>query len=246
LRRGTRNPEPLWENAEYRSQNKRLQCGSRMVKQSIESVQILVDDRERPSGVAEELGKLSGVVVRIEHLAVGDYSIDGAVLIERKAATDFAQSLIDGRLFSQARQMAGSPLRTAYILEGNSAEWLGLGLSREAMQGALVTLMLIFDIPVFRSSGPAESARLIFYIGSQLARLRDPEHVPYRQPKSKRRKNRQLRVLQGLPGIGPDRAKELLERFKTVRACFIASTTELMEVEGIGPKTAAAIERVIN
>jgi hypothetical protein len=48
-----------------------------------------------------------------------------------------------------------------------------------------VTLMRIFDIPVFRSSGPAESARLTFYIGSQLARLPDPEHVPYRQAKAK-------------------------------------------------------------
>ena len=49
---------------------------------------------------------------------MGDYNIDGAVRIERKSATDFAQSLIDGRLFTQARQMTGSPLRTAYILEG--------------------------------------------------------------------------------------------------------------------------------
>jgi ERCC4-type nuclease len=216
------------------------------MNRSIENVLIQVDDRERPSGVAEELEKLNGVVVRIEHLAVADYNIDGAVLIERKTATDFAQSLIDGRLFSQARQMAGSPLRTAYILEGSSEEWLGLGVSREAMQGALVTLMLIFDIPVFRSSGAAESARLIFYIGSQLARLRDPAHVPYRQAKAKRKKGRQLRVLQGLPGVGPDRAKGLLERFRTVRACFSASTAELMEVQGIGPKTAAAIEHVIN
>jgi DNA excision repair protein ERCC-4 len=217
-----------------------------MLDPRIENVLILVDDRERPSGVAEELEKLSGVVVRIEHLTVGDYNIDGAALIERKTATDFAQSLIDGRLFGQAKQMADSLLRTAYVLEGSSAEWLGLGVSREAMQGALVTLMLIFDIPVFRSSCPAESARLIFYIGSQLARLRDPEHVPYRPGKPKRKKSRQLRVLQGLPGVGPDRAKGLLERFKTVRACFSASTTELMEVEGIGHKTAAAIERVIN
>jgi hypothetical protein len=37
-----------------------------------------------------------------------------------------------------------------------------------------VTLMLIFDIPVFRSSGPAESARLIFYIGSQLPACATP------------------------------------------------------------------------
>jgi DNA excision repair protein ERCC-4 len=217
-----------------------------MLNPSIENVLILVDDREQPSGVAEELGKLNGVLVRIEHLAVGDYNIDGAVLIERKSATDFAQSLIDGRLFSQAKQMADSPLRTACILEGSSADWFGLGVSRESIQGALVTLMLIFDIPVFRSSGPNESARLIFYIGSQLARLRDPEHVPYREAKAKRKKSRQLRVLQGLPGVGPDRAKGLLQRFKTVRACFSASTVELMEVEGIGPKTAAAIDRVIN
>jgi ERCC4-type nuclease len=217
-----------------------------MLNAPIENVLILVDDRERPSGVAEELEKLSGVLVRIEHLAVGDYNIDGSVLIERKSAKDFAQSLTDGRLFIQAKQMADSLLRTAYILEGSSADWFGLGVSRESIQGALVTLMLIFDIPVFRSSGPSESARLIFYIGSQLARLCDPEHVPYRQAKAKRKKSRQLRVLQGLPGVGPDRAKGLLQRFKTVRACFSASTTELMEVDGIGPKTAAAIDHVIN
>src|SRR6516225_10415265 len=101
-----------------------------MLNAPIENVLILVDDRERPSGVPEELEKLSGVLVRIEHLAVGDYNIDGAVLVERKSAKDFAQSLTDGRLFRQAKQMSNSPLRTAYILEGSSAEWFGLGVSR--------------------------------------------------------------------------------------------------------------------
>jgi DNA excision repair protein ERCC-4 len=212
---------------------------------SMQNVLVLVDDRERPSGVVEELEKLSGVIVKVEHLTVGDYHVDGMVIIERKTAADFARSLIDGRLFSQAGQMASSLYRPAYVLEGKSAEWLELGLSREAMQGALITLMLIFDIPVFRSSDPAESARIIFYIGSQLARLRDPAHVPYVPGKAKRKRNRQLRLLQALPGIGPDRARRLLGCFKTVRACFDASATELMKVEGIGPKTAAAIVEVI-
>jgi len=217
-----------------------------MVTETLENVQIVVDDRERPSGVVLELEKLGRVVVNIEHLSLGDYCIDGAVLIERKTAADFAQSLIDGRLFAQARRMVTSHLRPAYIIEGTSAEWSGLGVSREALQGALVTLMLIFDVPVFRSSDLAESARLILCIGSQLVRLRDPGYVPYRQAKAKRKKTRQLRILQTLPGIGPDRAKRLLEGFGTVRACFGATTAELMEVEGIGPKTAAAIDQVIN
>jgi DNA excision repair protein ERCC-4 len=211
-----------------------------------ENIQVVVDDRERPFEVVAELKRSDRVVVQIEHLLVGDYCIDGAVLIERKTAADFAQSLIDGRLFAQAGRMANAHLRPAYIIEGTGAEWSGLGVSQESLQGALVTLMLVFDLPVFRSSDPAESARLILYIGSQLIRLRDPGHVPYRQGKAKRKKSRQLRVLQGLPGVGPDRARRLLERFRTVRACFGASTAQLIEVEGIGPKTAAAIEQVIN
>ena len=216
------------------------------ITKTVENVQIVVDDREWPSGVIAELEKADRVVVKIEHLSVGDYCVDGAVLIERKTAADFAQSLIDGRLFSQAGRLSTSPLRPAYIIEGTGAKWAELSVSREALQGALVTLMLIFDVPVFRSLDPADSVRLIFYIGTQLVRLRDPGYVPNRQAKAKRKKTRQLRILQSLPGIGADRAKRLLERFKTVRACFAASPTELLEVEGIGPKIAAAIDQVID
>jgi DNA excision repair protein ERCC-4 len=214
--------------------------------ENYQTVVIVADDRERPSGVIAELGKAGKAIVKVEHLSVGDYCVDGAVLIERKTAADFAESLMDGRLFSQAGRMASSPCRPAYIIEGTSTEWSGLGVSREALQGALVTLMLIFDVPVFRSAEPAETARLIYYIGSQLVRLRDPGYTPYRQAKAKRKKTRQLRVLQSLPGIGTDRAKKLLDRFGTVRACMTATPAELSEVEGIGSKTAAAIDQVIN
>jgi ERCC4-type nuclease len=82
-----------------------------MVTETLEKVQVVVDDRERPSGVVPELEKLNRVVVKIEHLSLGDYCIDGAVLIERKTAADFAQSLMDGRLFGQAMRMATSSLR---------------------------------------------------------------------------------------------------------------------------------------
>ena len=44
----------------------------------IENIQIVVDDREPSSGLVPELEQLAGVVVKIEHLALGDYCIDGA------------------------------------------------------------------------------------------------------------------------------------------------------------------------
>jgi ERCC4-type nuclease len=48
-----------------------------MVTEAIEKVQIAVDDRERSSGIVAELEKLDAVIVKMEHLAVGHYCIDG-------------------------------------------------------------------------------------------------------------------------------------------------------------------------
>jgi DNA excision repair protein ERCC-4 len=158
-------------------------------------VLVVIDDRERSSLVPEELENSGQIDLRFERLLVGDYCVDGAVVFERKTASDFADSLLDGRLFLQASRLAASALRTAYILEGTALEWSALGPSREALQGAFITLMLIFDIPVLRSTGPADSARLIIFAGHQLMRLRDPRHAPYRQRKAKRRRPRQLGVL---------------------------------------------------
>jgi len=141
-------------------------------------VLVVIDDRERSSLVPEELKNSGQIDLRFERLLVGDYCVDGAVVFERKTASDFADSLVDGRLFLQASRLAASALRTAYILEGTALEWSALGPSREALQGAFITLMLIFDIPVLRSTDPADSARLIIFAGHQLMRLRDPHHAP--------------------------------------------------------------------
>jgi DNA excision repair protein ERCC-4 len=211
-----------------------------------EKVQIVADDRERPSGVISELEKLDQTIVKIDRLSLGDYLVDDTILIERKSARDFAQSLIERRLFGQASRLVRTNLRPAYIIEGTSDGWSTLQVPRSALQGALITLSLIFDIPVFRSFNVGETARLIAYIGQQLVRLRDPNYAPYRHAKAKRRKARQLHILASLPGIGNDRAKRLLAHFGTVRACLDASQDQLQEVAGIGPKTAETIHSIVN
>lgn len=208
-------------------------------------VVLVADDRERASGIPGLLEQMPDVELRVERLALGDYRVEGSVLIERKSAGDFAQSLVDGRLFGQAARLADSPDRPAFIIQGTPKDWSGLGVRREALQGALVTLMLIFDIPVLRAANADEAARLILYAGRQLARLRDPNHAPYHQAKAKRKRTRQLRLLQTLPGVGSERAKLLLERFGSIRACLEAPVEELQKIDGIGPKIAGAIREII-
>ncbi len=204
------------------------------------------DDRERGSAVFRALGQIEGVDLRWERMTAGDYLVDDGFLFERKTAGDFARSLVDGRLFAQAGRLLETPFRPAYILEGTAAQWRGLGVRREALQGALVTLMMVFDLPVFRALDAAEAARIMVYAGHQRLRLRTDAAPAYRIAKAKRRRTRQQRLLQALPGVGRDRAVRLLDHFGSVSACLSAGREELESVEGIGPKTAEAIFRTVN
>jgi DNA excision repair protein ERCC-4 len=171
--------------------------------------------------------------------------LNNAAIFERKTASDFASSLIDQRLFSQAKRLADQPLRSGLIIEGRSEDWSKLGVRRESPQGALITLTLIFDLPVFRSRDRKETAQLLVYAGYQFARLR--EDVPrYRFHKAKRRRTQQLHLLASLPSVGLDRAYRLLDHFGSVQACLTANADELEKVPGIGPKTAAAIRGLVS
>lgn len=205
---------------------------------------VVVDHREARSGVVEALQQMRGVEVRVEQLKLGDYLVNNACLFERKTLPDFAESIKDGRLFAQAKRLASWPARVAIIVEGTSRDLDASAMRREAMQGALISLTLIYELPVLRSREPAETARLLVYAADQLQRHANgalPRHG--KRPRAKRRI--QLRLLQGLPGIGPARAAGLLERFECVEGVLTASAESLQTVDGIGPKIAASIRWVL-
>jgi DNA excision repair protein ERCC-4 len=206
---------------------------------------IVADDRERASGIIDQLRGIPGIEVQIERLSLGDFVVSGQIVFERKRADDFAASLVDGRLFSQAARLVKQPLRSACILEGTMEDWARLGVRREALQGALISLSLIFDLPVFRSRSPEETSRLLVYAGQQFGRLDRAEPAYLRVGKAKRLQIRRLRLLQSLPGVGPDRARGLLNHFGNVRTCLLATIDELREVPGVGQKTAEAIQEII-
>jgi DNA excision repair protein ERCC-4 len=207
-------------------------------------VLIIADDREAGSGVIAALQEIPEVRLQIKRLKVGDYLVDGDCVFERKTVADFAASVIDGRLFAQAYALGRLHDSAALILEGRAGDLAACSVRREALQGAMISLSLIFRLPVLRSLDPAETARLLIYAGRQLRR-RDGEHswCGGRRPKGKHR--RQLRVLQALPGIGPYKAARLLEVFGSVEAVITASQENLEGVQGIGPTIASGIKDVL-
>ncbi|WP_276321974.1 ERCC4 domain-containing protein [Nitrosococcus wardiae] len=204
-----------------------------------------MDDREANCGPAAVLAAMEGMSIKFQRLPLGDYLIDNRLLAERKTLMDLIASIQDGRLFRQGCRLATSQYRTVILLEGTTASLADNKMSREAIQGAIITLTLILGIPLLRSRHSEESAKLLIYAAQQMRRVATGA-LPRkgRRPKGKRRT--QLTLLQGLPGIGPERARQLLAHFGSVEAILNAQLEELMTVPGIGKGVARDIRWAVN
>lgn len=199
-------------------------------------VRVVVDHRERSSEVYARLAVEPEVVVEVARLQVGDYIVDGALRVERKTFDDFQVSLVDGRLFGQANRLCRAVEPAAIILEGcRSRRRTGVG--RRQLQGALLVLSLVFDLPVFRARDAEETVWLLKAISRQ-ARRRVAHRLASRHGNPRDVQARRLHVLASCPGIGPGRAERLLEHFGSLARVFAASEADLLEVRGVGAKTA--------
>lgn len=208
-------------------------------------IHILIDDRERGCAAAAGLEVLPEFSCAYQRLQLGDYQVDGKLLVERKTLRDFVASIEDGRIFRQTWRMAGGAWRPLLILEGRAKELNGCAMRREAMQGALLTVSLIWGIPVLRALDGAETARLILFAARQLRQaVRGMVFRPGHRPRGKRQA--QLWLLQGLPRVGPQRAKALLERFHNVEAVMAADEAALMESHAIAKKIAQGIRWAVS
>ena len=207
---------------------------------------IAIDDRERGSGVIEALRTHPNVELTVRRLELGDYLIDRTLVVERKTLSDFALSVVDGRLFAQASRLARTDrARPCFILEGTTDDHPDPVISRSAMQGAIIALTLVFGLPLLRSTCPQETADLILFAADQLQR-RDSA-APKRQgyhPKGLARQ--QSFLLQAIPEIGPARAKLLLDTFGSPAGVASANIEDLRAVEGIGESASQSIHRVFH
>ena len=159
---------------------------------------------------------------------------------------DFALSVRDGRLFTQvARLTRKANVRTCLILEGTSEQYPRLAIPRPAFQGALITVMLVFGLPVLRSATPEETADLILYAAHQLQRrdVRQPRRRGFRAGGITRH---QLLLLQAIPEVGAKKAEWLLTAFGSPAGVAEATVESLEAVQGIGQHSAQRIYSVLH
>ena len=202
-----------------------------------------VDFAEQSARLLELVSACDDFEVEMVRLAVGDYSIDERVVVERKTYADFATSLVDGRLFLQAAALARNPHRPVILLEGPSPPRVP-NVHPHALKGAVVSLAVMWRLPVLYARDPEDSLRILRDLARQ---ANDPGGaLPRYDRKPKRLASRRLYMLQGLPGVGPALAHRLLLEFGSVERVITASEGALMRVRGVGSKKAARIRELVD
>ncbi|MEW6557561.1 MAG: ERCC4 domain-containing protein [Elusimicrobiota bacterium] len=203
-------------------------------------IEIKIDLRENKSKICDILANKYSIQIDKVMLPVGDYIIGNEIVVERKTAVDFVQSIIDGRLFQQAQKIGQLFDRALFIIEGENLYNTGIDIHPHAISGAIVSIAVKWCIPILFTKDTEETALLLWLIATQHHEIK--KELTYRhgyRPKTYRK--RQLYILQGLPNVGPKLANNLLNYFGSVEKVFTATKEELTKVDNLGKKKAEKI-----
>ncbi len=214
-------------------------------------ITLKIDYREQRSGIVSEIEKFSTRFdCEITRLPVGDYRIGDKIIIERKTIPDFLASVKSGRIFQQAYRMANSQCCCLLILEGGKPPPEATKMKRAAIQGVLLHLAVVLNIPAIRSRDIKETAWLINQIAGQCLSVQKPKNksLIFRSPgvKASKHQQRKLQLIQNIPGIGVEKALALLKSFGTIEKISNTGVDGLSEVHGIGQKLANNIYTIIH
>jgi Fanconi anemia group M protein len=204
---------------------------------------VYADSREGNSKVIRHLTEME-IDVKVRPMAVADYQVSDEVAIERKTAKDFVSSIVDKRLFKQAKEMAEEFKHPIMILEGD--DLYGGFLHPNAIRGTMASIAIDFGISIIPTRNAQDTAAMIKRIA---VREQTGERTPIQIRTDKKPVSlleQQLFIVESLPNIGPVNAKNLLKHFGSVSKVLNASESELQEVEGIGQITAKEIRKVLD
>jgi DNA excision repair protein ERCC-4 len=219
---------------------------------------VTVDFREKNNRLLGMLNKSKDVSVEKGHLKVGDYRIN-QLLVERKTIPDLASSIKDGRLFMQASKLKKSGSPGLFLIEGTVRDLSKTGMKRQAIQGAIISIVLKFELPLLRSISPEESALLMIYAARQIYFPTDSKWVKnnsvrsriHNKPKKVVRPfwdkfRDQMNVLHGIPGVGSKKAMLLLKKFGSIANLTEATKEEIKSIPGIGNNNAETIFKTLH
>ena len=207
-------------------------------------LKIFADVKEKGNNVIKELVEL-GVNIDLQSLKEGDYLLSSRVSVEFKTTEDFVESIIDGRLLNQIKELKNNFERPLIIIEGDKNIYSVRNVHPNAIKGMLATIAISYGIPIIQTKDFKETASLLKIIAQREQEETGKSFDLHGDKKPLTLKEQQEYIISSLPGIGISLAKPLLKKFGSVKKVINAGEEELKEVEKIGLKKAKAIKDVV-
>ena len=209
----------------------------------IEDLRMVVDERERKSGIPDLLKEV-GVKVELKNLPIGDYIVASETVVERKSIPDFISSVFDGRLFDQCNRLKEHYENPAIIVEGNIDEIDEITENPLVFYGAISSVVLDFKIPIIPTPNASSTAKLLVAMCARQGNMKGPFLKKIR--KSGDLNTQQLSVLCSLPGVGEKLATRMLEKFGSPNNSLNASVADLSKIKGMGDSRAQKIRKILD
>lgn len=214
-----------------------MRAGS--VRGVVETGPVLVDHRERGSGIPEAL-VAAGLEVVVTDLPVGDYVLGHGLAVERKGPADLGASVRDGRIFDQAVRLQSAFPQAVLLVEGEPS-----GMAEDAWRGAVCRLVED-GFTLLHSLDREDSAAWILRLAKR-ARRAAPTLRTEGPRRSPRHPSAQAEaMLCAVPGISTTMARSLLAAHGSVAAVAAAAPEGLRRHPGIGKVRAARLAEALH
>lgn len=208
---------------------------------NVPELHIRVDTREK-GRIISRLEGLTGVTLEYVEMDLGDYLLPGDVIVERKSATDLILSVVDRSLWDKVAKLKSQHEHVVYIVEGDlyTARFHQQALD---IHRALAAMVVGYGVSILPSPDAENSGMLVYLLGLAAA---EGAGATERPGKPTIRRDAQLYLLGGLPGVDSDRAEALLRTFGSARAALAADAAGLADVEGMDTARAERIVDVLD
>ncbi|MGV8163205.1 MAG: DEAD/DEAH box helicase [Candidatus Nanoarchaeia archaeon] len=203
---------------------------------------IKADYREKGSLVLKELLDMN-IDLDLATLQIGDYHISEHVVIEYKKIKDFVDSIIDGRLLSQAKELK-QYYQPIIIVEGDEDIYSQRSIHPNAIRGIIAALTLGFRIPIIFTKNAKDTASMIKIIAEREQKKEDKDFTMH-SVKPLSDKEIQEYIVSSFPNVGAKIAPLLLAYFGSIKKLVNAEEAELKLVDQIGDKKAKRIKEII-
>ena len=208
-------------------------------------IKIFADYREKGTGVLKELIE-QDIELKLDSFPNADYILSSRVGVEFKTVHDFVESIIDGRLLQQVKNLKNNFERPLLIIEGTEDIYSVRNVHANAIRGALSAVTVDFGVPILYTKNVKDTALMLKIIAKREQEDIGIDFNVHPEKKNLSIKEQQEYIVSSLPGVGITLARPLLKHFKNVKNIVNAEAKELEEVEKIGKKKAEKIRDILD